>query len=177
MKLPAILFLICTMGWVPVCASPDDRPFIDVIGVAANTSKSSGGHSALRINDQVYQYQVANDKMLLLQRDPWSFFEHRYRKLDNRSLTMVRLDLNDKNAQRIKSHLNRLFVIQKKHTTRWEALKIEKLWFDDLDGNQPSVPIPIVGCFQSSGRNDSYTRQLRTSAEDVLGHNFIDEER
>ncbi|NOX99893.1 MAG: hypothetical protein GXP30_09215 [Verrucomicrobia bacterium] len=174
MKLPAALALIITLIGIPAFADPGDKFFVELIGVAANTSKSSGGHSAIRIGGQVYQYQVARDKMLFLQRDPWTFFEHRYRKLDNRSLTLVRLDLSDEDAQRMHSRFIRLFVIQKKHVARWEALKIEKLWFDQLGSQRPAVPIPIVGCFDASRLNDAITQHLRTSAEKILGHDFIE---
>ncbi len=175
MKLPAILLLIYTLSGIYAVADPTDKLFVALIGVAANTNKSSGGHSALRIGDQVYHYQVARDKMLFLRRDPWAFFEQHYRKLDNRSLTMLHLGLRDKHTKRIHSRFNRLFVIQEKHIARWEALKIEKLWFDDLNSNQAAVPIPIVGYFDSSSRNNVYTRQLRLTSEKILGHRFIND--
>lgn len=151
-------------------------PLIEIIGVAANTSRSSGGHSALRIGEQVYQYQSVDDKMLFLQREPWSFFDHRYRKLDNRSLTLVRLDLAGKDIRLIHSRLNRLFMVQKKHLARWEALKTEQQWFDHLESGQPSVSIPIVGYFDPDSRNDPDASQLRISVENTLSPAFIDDE-
>ncbi len=175
MKSAPLVILALVLGGAPGHSKASASPRIDIIGVAANTSRSSGGHSAVRIGNQVYQYQSVDDKMLYLQREPWSFFDHRYRKLDNRRLTLVRLELGKTDSQQIHSRFNRLYAVQKKHLARWQALEIERQWFENLEGGRPSVPIPILGYFDPDSRGDRAICQLRTIAESTLPPDFIDD--
>lgn len=157
-------------------ANSSASPAIEVITVAANTARSSGGHSALRIGDQVYQYQVNSASLLLLRRDSWRFFEHYYRKLDNRSLTLIRLDLNAEDSQHIHARFDRFFAVQQKHIARRQALKIEQQWFACLSNETKSVSIPMIGYFEPSQNSDVSTNHLKECSEALLGAQFIDNE-
>lgn len=170
--LPAVVVLNAAYSWASLAASPA----LEIVTVAPNTARSSGGHSALRLGDRAYQYQVNANSLLLLRRDSWHFFEHHFRQLDNRTLTLVRLDLADTDTQRITRHLDRLFAIQQKHIARWRALKVEQQWFEHLGNGNLVVSIPTLAYFNPSKKNIPDTLQLKSSVAAVLGKSFLNNE-
>jgi hypothetical protein len=162
-------------GIIPAQADPPAA--LEYVAVAANTGTSAGGHSALRAGDHVYHYQAGDDMILLLRRDPWDYFLRRYGMLDNRSMTLSRLDLSPDSSRTIIAYLDRLRVVQHKHVDRLAALKVEAAWFDDLDSKSPgTILLPAAGLFSASSREDPHAIKLRSSVSTTLGPDFLQQE-
>ena len=96
---------LALLAVLPAVSSAAPTPEISFIYLAANTGGSAGGHSALRIGDRVFHYQAGSDMLLLVHRDPWSYFHKRYSLLDNRRMTLVRLDLDDDTRRELEEQL------------------------------------------------------------------------
>ncbi|MCF6313200.1 MAG: hypothetical protein L3J39_12185 [Verrucomicrobiales bacterium] len=167
-----LLFAAIALGESAVCAAVDSPPTISIVSVTPNTGGSSGGHSALRIDDRVYHFQVNSFSLLLLRRDSWEFFERHYRQLDNRSITLLPLQLAAKDASRIKARFGRVLAVQQKLISRWHSLKIEQQWFEQLGESKLSISIPIIAYFDSQPSEN--TLDLRTLSCSVLGNSYLD---
>ncbi len=173
MILRLLLFAVIAIGESEAWAVADPPPALSLVTVTPNTGGSSGGHSALRIDDRIYHFQAGNDSLLLLRRDSWEFFERHYRQLDNRSITLLPLQLAAKDARSIKARFGRILAVQQKLISRWQTLKIEQQWFEHLSEGDLSVSIPIVAYFDS--QPSKYTLDLRTLIHTTLGAPYLDQ--
>ena len=66
--------------------------------IDANSGGSSGGHSAIRIHDEVYHYQHVSGLARLI-REPWSTFGFTYTNLENRTIEAVELSVNPRRQE------------------------------------------------------------------------------
>ena len=78
----------------------------------ANAGASSGGHVALQINETLYHYEN-NQQRLILVREDWESFRHRYTDLDNRTLHKAELSVSEPDLRVLERHLTRLFNAQR----------------------------------------------------------------
>ncbi|MFK5922502.1 MAG: hypothetical protein QM496_10010 [Verrucomicrobiota bacterium] len=172
MILRLLLFAAIALGESETWAAVDPPPTISLVSVTPNTGGSSGGHSALRIDDRIYHFQANSFSFLLLRRDSWEFFERNYRQLDNRSITLLPLQLAAKDARRIKARFGRVLAVQQKLISRWHSLRIEQQWFEHLGESELSVSIPIIAYFDSQASEN--TLDLRTLSYSALGAAYLD---
>ncbi len=146
---------------------------LQFVYVAANTGGSSGGHSVLRVGDDVYHYQAESDLLLLLRREPWSYFHRRYRLLDNRGMKLLRLDVSADTRDSIEARLVRLLVVQDTHIDRLQSLECETQWLSSLAGDGPPPSLPGTGLFDPEIRDAPGAARLQRLVAETFGPEFL----
>ena len=81
--------------------------FVDYLYVDSNEGGSSGGHTALRLGDVVYHYQYERPGVLHLEGEPADEFDARDRLLENRTIRLSRVPVDDDTNGRVPRLLGR----------------------------------------------------------------------
>lgn len=161
----ATLLLLAT----PVASAPT----ADLVLVAANTGTAAGGHVALRLGERVYHYQAGLDGLLQLERDSWATFELYYRVLENRTLVLHRLALDDEAFERIAHRFAHLHAVERVQLSRLEALALETRWIEAVGGEARLVPLPSVGLFTRESGGTPVGQPLRRAVDTRHGAGFL----
>ena len=115
----------------PPAASSDlhARPHaVDFLYIESNTDGSSGGHVALRIDDDVFHFQHESG-FNHLTRNGWSDFLRTYSDIENRDIHSARLDISAPDSERLADRLNLARLIQEAHLDHLVALEEEAQFF------------------------------------------------
>ncbi|MCB1324362.1 MAG: hypothetical protein KDK35_04015 [Leptospiraceae bacterium] len=123
--------------------------------IEANVGGSAGGHTALRIGDNVYHYQLFPDRVFRLVRDDWADFLHLYNRLENRTIHTLAIAVPPDGYRRLNDRLQQLRLIQKKHDQNLLALAAQRELFlarSATDEAERHVPIPALGFFAGTER-------------------------
>ena len=142
--------------------------------IDANVGGSSGGHSALRLDNTVYHFQYYPDGIFRLVRESWAHFRYIYNDLENRTIHIARiqLQLNDKIA--IKKHLDYFYLIQSAHLERLQALDNDTKLIHDLYRNRRQISITGAGLFAFQKNPDEISSRIHTIITDTYGQNYLE---
>lgn len=124
---------------------------INYLYIDANTGGSSGGHTALQINDRVYHYQKLTDGSFRLQRDPFSRFLFIYTRLNNRNLWSVELSTDCRKAGQVEFRINNDRIRQQLDADQYERAKTlnEIMQSVEMHSGNYRLKLPYAGYFQS----------------------------
>ena len=142
--------------------------------IDANVGGSSGGHSALRLDNTVYHFQYYPDGIFRLVRESWAHFRYIYNDLENRTIHIARiqLQLNDKIA--IKKHLDYFYLIQSAHLERLQALNNDTKLIHDLYRNRRQISITGAGLFAFQKNPDEISSRIHTIITDTYGQDYLE---
>jgi len=135
--------LLCG-AWSSARAEPASFTYLYI---DANEDRASGGHTAIRFDDDVFHFQW-DDGLLRLDRNDWSDFALSYRGLQNRSLYTSRVGVSRDTETRLhrafrKRHLSRNLQLELLEATRSDRELVEAL----TAGHPSPVEIPGLGFF------------------------------
>ena len=141
---------------------------IHFLYIEANVGGSAGGHTALRIGDNVYHYQLFPDRVFRLVRDDWTDFLHLYNRLENRSIHTLSIAVPPAGYRQLDDRLQQLRLIQKKHDQNLMALAAQRQLFAARSAADPAerrVPIAALGFFsQTSSIEERVVAQVEPLA-------------
>lgn len=169
-----ILFLCILVGTV---ASADPRKFphaIQFIYIDSNIGNSSGGHTAFRLGNMVYHFQVFPDGLFRLVRDNWPYFRYIYNDLENRTLNLAHISVNSKTFERIQRSFNRYYLIQEAHMARLDALKADEKLLSDLVAGKNDILVKGVGLFSHKIKPSPSAQALRSAMAFTHGKDFLE---
>lgn len=138
----------------------------------ANEHGASGGHTALRLDDEVWHFQHFEDGLFRLVREPWSRFRHRYNDLENRTLRLAWVDVSPAARETLRAHLARRWLVQRKHLERLEAHERDRVLLEAAAG-PGLVAVRGAGLFAAAAPPDPAGRDLRARLERALGSGFF----
>jgi hypothetical protein len=104
----------------PAPASPPR--FVDYLYIEANEGGSSGGHVALRFDDETYHFQHESPGLLRLHRDDSADFRHRYGALENRTIHESRIAVPAETYRRLRDRFSERYLREQKLFTYGDAL-------------------------------------------------------
>ena len=96
----------------------------------ANSGESSGGHTAIRIQEDVYHWQYKPDKIFYLVREPWIQFRLSYNSVQNRPIVITPLSPSKKGLENIERNFNRIYVLQTKQLETLHAMEEDLSLFE-----------------------------------------------
>ncbi len=154
----------------------------DYLYIEANEGDSSGGHAAIRFAGWVYHFQ--HDRgLVLLRRDSWKRFEHRYRTLKNRGISLSRVETSDETYERLRAAFHRRYLVQQRELRLLDELQREVELFEQLSNRHPTTAAPHlvvrgVGFFRAGtagprGIDARVLSAIRLKAESRYGPNFL----
>jgi len=164
---------------VVVHASAAPRPFshsIQFIYIDANIGNSSGGHTALRLGEIVYHFQIFPDGFFRIVRDHWPYFRYIYNDLENRTLHLAQISVSAKTFKRVKRCFNRRYLIQETHMKRLNSLQADITLLADLSMGKRDITVKGAGLFSRKiGQLASgYMQELRCAVTFAHGKNFLE---
>jgi hypothetical protein len=182
----ALVILIAASAFGNTATSAFGSTF-DYLYIEANEGDSSGGHVAIRFADQVYHFQH-DDGLVRLRRDSWSRFEHLYRTLGNRNISMSQIETSPQTYEILHNAFQRRYIVEERETALLRALRSETRLLEALSasrhGGAPSAAlrVPGAGFFERASRpqDSTDTRTLGAMRERVRarhGESFLAERR
>lgn len=154
-------------------SSTPSSPF-QFIYIDANVGGSSGGHSALRINNTVYHFQYFPDGLFKLVRERWPYFRYIYNDLENRTLYVAHIHIENRDLQTLQEYLDRYYLIQNAHMSRLGELSADTQLLNDLSRGHFRMSVNGAGLFSFDGPSDEISTQLRSAVIDTYGEKYLE---
>ena len=155
----------------------EERPLgsLQLLYIDANTGGSSGGHTAIKLDDTVYHFQ--NDEgYTRLARESWQRFRFIYNDVDNRNIHSATIALRTEDLQRIRDHLSLRFLTQNRQVDYLAALQRDEAFLGAAESGTP-VDIAGVGFFSQRPHEADTQEGIRAAIEQAYSPDFIHEER
>lgn len=165
------------IGLIEPPACGEERPLgsLKFLYIDANTGGSSGGHSAIKLDDTVYHFQ--NDEgYTRLARESWQRFRFIYNDVDNRNIHSATIALRTEDLQRIRDHLSLRFLTQNRQVDYLAALQRDEVFLAAQESGTP-VDIAGVGFFSQRPHEADTPEEIRVNIEQAHSPGFIHEER
>ena len=162
-----ILFLFAVPLW------SEEKKSLDYIYVNANTGQSSGGHSAIRLDDLVYHFQYFPDKIFHIVREPWENFHYVYGIQENRTIFIRKIILSKENFDFFLSRMNEIYLLQKKELDNLVKLDNDaKILESVLNGNK-TFHLKASGYFANKNTKEKDYASLQERIINEFGKNYI----
>ncbi len=159
---------------VPAISSPlPPSTTIQFIYIDANVGGSSGGHSALKIGNNVYHFQYFPDGLFKLVRERWSYFRYVYNDLENRTLYVAHIQVESRDLEKLKEHLDRYYLIQEAHMMRIKEISNDTTLLSDISCGNFHMTLSGLGLFSIPGPPDKVSVLLRSAIHNTYGVNYL----
>lgn len=148
------MLLVCSVASPPSAraASPTgpgptwDAHF-DYLYLNANEDQASGGHAAIRIDDDVFHFHF-EDGLLRMDRDDWDEFQFSYRGLQNRSIERTRIAISQDTHRRLRATFIRQHLTQTQQIGRLRETRADRRLAYALTSHPPPLlSLPGLGFF------------------------------
>lgn len=174
------------LGVQPAAARHFEFLYID-----ANEGSASGGHAAIRFDDEVFHFQHIESGLLRLHRDDFAAFRFAYGYQENRTIRGHRIEVSDDFFRSLRDAFNRRLLIQNQQLGLMQALQDNLVVTAGLQNpqNRPTIELKALGYFlgryrptlsgniASTGNASSQLKQLRERIEAAHGEDFLPNKR
>lgn len=163
----------CLLFLSPLHAKP-----LHYLYINAREGVASGGHTALRFNNQTFHFQHYDGGIIRLVKHASDDFEFQYRYLDNRTLHQATIELRDDQYDQLRHYFNLQVLHQKQQDDLLKeiALNISLL---DKQAPHPSLGIRGAGLLAKNttahGIEADTIHSLRQQIKKKYGDNFLTE--
>ena len=159
----------------PVSGAEHPNESLEFLYIDANTGGSSGGHTAVKLDDTVYHFQ--NDEgYTRLARENWQQFRFVYNDVDNRNIHSAKIALLPEDLQRIRDRLGLRFMTQNRQGDYLTALQRDVSFLSSLESHTP-VQIIGIGFFDRRPHQTSDFKDIADVIEIDHEPGFIRSER
>lgn len=148
---------------------------LEYLYLDANEDQASGGHTAVRINNDVFHFQY-NNGLLTMARDPWADFQLSYRGYQNRNISSTRLDISRDSFELIRASFVRRHLTQSRQIDLLQDTHRDLALLTALRAAPTeSLELPGFGFFElpvlshEGGRRESLLAAIATTH----GENFL----
>jgi hypothetical protein len=144
----------------PLASTP--KKLFKYIYIDANAGQSSGGHSAILLEDFVYHFQYYPDSIFHLVREPFSSFQKMYGVIGNRSIFIHEIELDEKDYEKFRFAWNRFYFQQSKEILDLQNKENDLILLDALylDGQ---LSLKGAGYFKKNTSSTLPKFQLKNS--------------
>ena len=127
------------------------EPSVDYLYIRANEGGSSGGHAAIRFGEWTFDFQHA-DGLLAMRRQDSGRFQYVYRMLENRGITLSRIEVTEDTYARLRSTFQQRFLVQERLDGIGKQVAEDVRVLEALGaGQQGGLPLEGVGFFFAEG--------------------------
>ena len=168
--------------------------------INANEGSASGGHAAIKFDNEVFHFQHVDPGLLRIYRDDFSAFRFAYGYRENRTILGHRIVVSDEVFQTLRDAFNRRLLIQNQQFDLLKALHDERQLLNDLkqlaevsprQASPATIELKALGYFANTFRlgaknnglqrdisnNSAALTQLRQGIVDAYGASFLEERR
>jgi hypothetical protein len=156
-------------------AAAEDARGVEYLYVEANEGGSSGGHVALRLGDEVFHFEHRSPGILVLGRDGFEHFRHRYGVLENRTIHASRIPVSEETYGLLVDRFRRRLFLQSRHLDIIQSLRDDRVTLEQMLSG--SIAIEAAGLFDTAAAalgRDPDIADLRARVEAVYGIDFLD---
>jgi hypothetical protein len=164
----------------PASAGAEPLPrFVDYLYVDANEGGSAGGHTALRLGDQVFHYEYRPPGILIARRDTFDHFRFAYGTLENRTIEISRIPVAADDYDRVLEYFSRGHLIRGQQMEVLEQARSDRRILEQLI--RGVVEIEGAGFFiqrgdaEASVDSEPAIAALRRRVEEQYGPGFLDD--
>jgi hypothetical protein len=158
---------------VPAEGTPAPLTPFHFIYIDANVGGSSGGHSALRIHNTIYHFQYFPNGLFKLVREQWPYFRYIYNDLENRTLYVAHIHVENRDLQMLQENLDRTYLIQEAHMARLGELVADTQLLNDLLSGHFQISVNGAGLFSFDAPPNEISTQLRSTVINTYGKNYL----
>lgn len=151
--------------------------YIEVLYVNANVGAAAGGHTALKLGDDVFHYQFFPDERFLLIRESWPHFRLIYNKLRNRSIFSAPCWVSGAVFQQIKENFTATLAAQQYDMYRERFFREQQELLGALESGHGRVMVAGLGFFNNQQSDSVSGVILRTFVNQRLGGDFLGREK
>ncbi|MGR8941686.1 MAG: hypothetical protein ACU83P_08880, partial [Gammaproteobacteria bacterium] len=191
--------LMAALTFLPPSASAS---FFNYIYIEASEGNSSGGHTAIQFEDDIYHYQHVDSGLIRLFRQEKDDFHFLYRYAQNRPMHISRIEVSEDTFDRLKNQFKWQFLAQENQFKLLDAQQKERIFIRHLldqsavghaaiDADATSIlRLKGVGLFypdtgkppqhphsEISGQQSMSIRRLREKVEQRYGTDFLQRRR
>ncbi|MCP4579666.1 MAG: hypothetical protein GY846_25625, partial [Deltaproteobacteria bacterium] len=148
-------------------------PLLQFIYIDANVGGSSGGHSALRIRNTIYHFQYFPSGLFKLVREQWPHFRYIYNDLENRTLYVAHIHIENRDLQMLQESLDRYYLIQVAHMARLDDLTADTELLNDLSLDHNRMSVNGAGLFSFDSPANEISKELRSAVIESYGKNYL----
>lgn len=125
---------------------------VEFLYVNAGEGSASGGHAAIKFDDEVFHFQHVEPGLLRIFRDDFAAFRFNYGDRENRVIFGHRLAVDNEIAQTLRDAFNRRWMIQNQQFSEQADLRRDRELLIALtqissDGKPPSTELKGLGYF------------------------------
>lgn len=132
-------------------ASEANTGVFEYLYIDANEDRSSGGHTAVRIDDDIFHFLFKND-YLTMARNSWADFQLSYRGYQNRNIQSTRLDISASTHEMLREIFLQRFLAQTRQLKILEDTRRDVALLEAMQQHSPSaIEFPGLGFFQAPG--------------------------
>jgi hypothetical protein len=189
---PFFIALIC----ITLCPYAVLAASFEYLYIEASEGNSSGGHSAIEFNDEVYHFQHHDSGLIRLLRQDKQEFHFQYRFLQNRRIHSSHIDVSDETFTRLRDYFKLQFLAQSQQFNLVNQLDKDRFLLQHLlykamhdetfSGSNSSTELPLkgVGLFYNeqqlgnqankpSSQSSPLIEILRQKIEQRYGHDYL----
>ena len=166
-------FVIFTSLFVFLAAKSVHAENIELLYVNANVGASAGGHTALKLGDDVFHYQFFPDERFLLVRESWPHFRLIYNRLRNRTIYSASCLVSKKSYKKIKSRFTTILASQQADFYHERLLQEQIDLLDNLLSGDIRIDVAGLGFFDPAAKESEFGVSLRSSIQKALGNDFL----
>lgn len=139
-----LLSLMLCLGAQPAAA----RQF-EFLYINANEGSASGGHAAIRFDNEVFHFQHIESGLLRLYRDEFAAFRFAYGYQENRTIRSHRIEVSEDFFQTLHDAFNRRLLIQNQQLGLLQALQDDLIVIAGLQTPEirPTIELKALGYF------------------------------
>lgn len=124
-----------------------DSAWFDYLYLDANEDQASGGHSAVRLGDDVFHFQY-DDGLLRMEREDWAGFQLAYRGYQNRNIHVSRIAVSRDTYRRVRAAFVRRHLTQGAQLDRLTDARADAALVEDLSATPArAIEVPGLGFF------------------------------
>ncbi len=148
---------------------------IDFIYINSSEDEAAGGHTAMRLGQNVFHCQYTDDGFFLLVKKEWSDFRYQYNDLQNRTLSIASLPLSAETYQKINSRFLSRYLLQEKRFSYLEQLIAEKSYFQRLLSGKGTISVKGLGLYSRELQKDPVALSLKQFIHHQFGPSYLDD--
>ncbi|MBT8362179.1 MAG: hypothetical protein KJO32_14605, partial [Deltaproteobacteria bacterium] len=166
-------FFILTSLLVFLAAKSAHAENIELLYINANVGASAGGHTALKLGDDVFHYQFFPDQRFLLVREPWPHFRLIYNRLRNRTIYSATCLVSKTSYKKIKSKFTTILASQQADFYHERLLQEQLDILGNLLSGNISMDVVGLGFFDPTKKESEFGVSLRSYIQKALGNDFL----
>lgn len=105
---------------------------LEYLYINASEGTASGGHVALKLDEEVYHFQHVPPGLLRIKRDEFAQFRQQYGDRENRTIRLHRIKLAGETQDRLREQFNRILLIENEQFDRRDGLEHDRRLLQSL---------------------------------------------